>query len=382
MLSRAPPLAPSLQLSCRARLSPSQIEQKFVEYANNHSLVNLLGPFSDPKEKDSKFDFKDLTDLKERIEKVFKKPERARKFDLVKKFQQSLNKTTAGKLLQLLLLKSEVEKLFATRGIFRGNHLETFIEQCLREAPDVKNLKPLFPDEPLKFRHFRDLATANRDSFRPPLFIAVTNLTTQQLELINSVDDVYLNLSIAKVVRASAGVPGFFRPCEMSNKTERDCYVDGGVVSNFPAWIFAKLFRKEIRESKYFRWFSSKAWVHIGLRVGGDPRALPDLRGPKKFSKTLLGMFTGGARNELESLLSDMVPRSIIIRQHYSQTDAPGNFLDVGNLNAERIKAMVSSGRKFAEACFKRQPGSILRFSNREDVEKQMEKLVKRCRKF
>lgn len=360
-----------------ARLSPTQIREKLVSYAKakDQALVHLLGPFESD---GNDFRFGDLAALKNDLRQVIDQARAPKLKPFGNLFQPQ--KWGICTLSRLFAIKRKLAVHLGHRGFFCGDNLENFIEECLTEAPDVKAFKGRIGGEKLKFKHFRELVKTNGSpSFRVPLFITVTNLTTRRLELINSVDDEYLNVPIAKAVRASAGFPVFFRPAEMPGATEHDCYVDGGVVSNFPAWIFADLFRKKIQQSSYFRWFASKAWVHIGLRVGGGDNPLQNLQDPMEFLAAFVGMLTGHARNVLETYLADMVPRSITIRQPLSETDGPGGVLDVETLNSDKVIAMVTRGRDFAAEKLKDCPRSIVRLSNGKDVEDELKNLVQRC---
>ena len=93
--------------------------------------------------------------------------------------------------------------------------LEQKIEELLRRAPDVPD-DITIPNEPLRFHHFAELMEKNGgDSYRPPLLMTATNLTKRRLEIISSLDDRYMNVPIAKAVRASARFPVFFTPTEM-----------------------------------------------------------------------------------------------------------------------------------------------------------------------
>jgi len=47
------------------------------------------------------------------------------------------------------------------------------------------------------------------------------------------------DLEVARAVRMSMSIPFFFEPVILKDKNNRDCYiVDGGVLSNYPVWIF------------------------------------------------------------------------------------------------------------------------------------------------
>jgi NTE family protein len=47
-----------------------------------------------------------------------------------------------------------------------------------------------------------------------------------------------LDFSIAKAVRMSISIPLFFKPVKLKHKTGMSLIVDGGILSNYPIWIF------------------------------------------------------------------------------------------------------------------------------------------------
>lgn len=56
------------------------------------------------------------------------------------------------------------------------------------------------------------------------------------------------HFSIAKAIRMSAGYPYFFMPMELIGKTAtKSVIVDGGLLSNYPLWIFDKPNEKNLR---------------------------------------------------------------------------------------------------------------------------------------
>ena len=89
----------------------------------------------------------------------------------------------------------------------------------------------------------RNLIASDHEFNPPALFVTATNVTGRKLEVFNSIDPQYKHVPIGKAVRASAGFPVFFRPAEFRETRFAGWYADGGIVSNYPAWIFSKEFR-------------------------------------------------------------------------------------------------------------------------------------------
>ncbi|MBX9775343.1 MAG: patatin-like phospholipase family protein [Xanthobacteraceae bacterium] len=69
---------------------------------------------------------------------------------------------------------------------------------------------------------------------RPSLRIVAADITTRQLRLFSSDVDSDKDLAVADVVAASVCIPLLFRPWEIAGRL----HVDGGIVSNLPAWPF------------------------------------------------------------------------------------------------------------------------------------------------
>jgi predicted acylesterase/phospholipase RssA len=333
-----------------ARFTPEVAFGKIVALANP-SLAGLLGPFEQPPR--SGFTFVELRALLERgrlwAQDLRSSAERKRSLwqSCCALFSMPIQ------LWRFSRLRAVVVPHLARRGFFAGDELERQIDTILRSAPDFQKYRSELTDlrdwpDPVRFRHFRQLAEAHPDEcYRPPLFLTVTNLTSRRLELLNSVDHTSEAFSVAAAVRASAGFPLFFAPTQA---LEGGWYVDGGVVSNFPAWIFSHEFRRRMQAVPRFRGLSMRPWVHVGLRVVDDPTPLEDLSEPFKYLSALGAMLRGQARNELEDLLAQRVPRSKLISQPVSTCEAPPRILDFDQVDVTRAKNMYEAGRTFAKS--------------------------------
>jgi predicted acylesterase/phospholipase RssA len=325
-----------------AKLSPSVARDRIIAMANP-SLSDLLGPFQRPPKGGFRFEqFRALADDLEQAIQGMKSYAGGAKPRL---------RAMPGLFLRLHRLVGTIAPHAGRRGFFVGEKLEEEIDLILRSAPDFKkycheltDLGP-WPDR-VRFRHFRQLADAHPECYRPPLFLAVTNLTTRRLELLNSVDDACLPVAVATAARASASFPFFFAP---SQGIEGGCYVDGGVVSNFPAWIFTQEFRRRMDAAPQFQGLSMRPWVHLGLRVVDDPPAHSTLEQPVEYLSSLLAMLRGQSRNELEDRLAERVPRSKLINQPVADTQAPSHMLSFDEVGKTVIDKMYNAGRDFAQ---------------------------------
>ena len=162
---------------------------------------------------------------------------------------------------------------YVGRGFFPGEAFERFIDECLKDSPLFRPHRDELGDVPLTFGRVRELVDDEDNQQLEgvvPLILTATNLTTQKLVLFNSYEDKFDNLSIAKAVRASAGFPVFFKPVEVDCLDVAGMYVDGGMISNFPAWVFSRELRRNLARSGRYRDLATRPWLNVGLRVVTD----------------------------------------------------------------------------------------------------------------
>jgi len=114
-------------------------------------------------------------------------------------------------------------------GLYKGQALENWIDERLKK----KGVKT-----------FGDL---------PPggLRVVASDLTNGKILIIP--DDLYKynipfeSFSVAKAVRMSCSLPYFFEPVRLKTSEGKVIIVDGGVLSNFPMWLFDQENVKKIR---------------------------------------------------------------------------------------------------------------------------------------
>lgn len=105
-------------------------------------------------------------------------------------------------------------------GLYKGNELEKWIQEKLA----IKGL-----------RTFSDL---------PPhsLRLIGSDLTNGQMVVLpDDLEKYGINpdtFSIAKAIRISCSIPYFFEPVKLHSQAGVNILVDGGVLSNFPMWLF------------------------------------------------------------------------------------------------------------------------------------------------
>lgn len=111
--------------------------------------------------------------------------------------------------------------LYFRMGLYQGKALEKWFYKKLA-AKDI--------------RTFDDLP-------RGSLKLVASDLTNGRMVVIP--DDLpsygfdWKSFSVAKALRMSCGIPFFFEPVKLRDQKKEECiFVDGGVLSNFPLWIF------------------------------------------------------------------------------------------------------------------------------------------------
>ncbi|TCO79701.1 NTE family protein [Plasticicumulans lactativorans] len=115
------------------------------------------------------------------------------------------------------------------KGIYEGDYFEEWI----REKLAAKGVHT-----------FADLRTAETDArWRWRLKVIAADISRGKLlRFPDDAVDYKLDpddLDVARAVRMSMSIPFFFEPVVLKSKEGRSCYiVDGGVLSNFPVWLF------------------------------------------------------------------------------------------------------------------------------------------------
>ena len=113
--------------------------------------------------------------------------------------------------------------LFKNKGLFSGNNIEEYLSKLYKAKGKTK---------------FKDISINGVS----PLKIIASDITNKRLLILP--DDLVkynidpLEFSIAKAVRMSISIPFYFNPVILKNGKNSSFIVDGGLLSNFPIWIF------------------------------------------------------------------------------------------------------------------------------------------------
>lgn len=125
--------------------------------------------------------------------------------------------------LTLLPFIGSTISLFKNKGLFSGNNIESYLNDMYKTKGKTK---------------FKDIAVNGVS----PLKVIASDVTNKQLLILPDDLSKYnidpLEFEIAKAVRMSISIPFYFNPVILKNGKEESFIVDGGLLSNFPVWIF------------------------------------------------------------------------------------------------------------------------------------------------
>lgn len=113
--------------------------------------------------------------------------------------------------------------LFKNKGIHSGNPIENFVKDLLQKKGKTK---------------FKDISIDGKSRLK----IIASDITEKNMLILP--DDIAkygidpMEFEIAQAVRMSMGIPFYFRPVKLLYNKGTSFIVDGGLLSNFPVWMF------------------------------------------------------------------------------------------------------------------------------------------------
>lgn len=152
--------------------------------------------------------------------------------------------------------------LLAEKGIYEGD----FFEQWIRDLLWEKGV-----------RYFGDLIRQNyeEERYKYRLNLITSDITNERLVVLPQGIARYgiqpERLEVAKAVRMSMSIPIFFEPVIIN----RTYFVDGGILSNFPIWLFDSV--------------EPPAWPTFGIKLIEPDYGQPnDIEGPLDLVKAMI----------------------------------------------------------------------------------------------
>ncbi|MBM7681578.1 NTE family protein [Pullulanibacillus pueri] len=199
--------------------------------------------------------------------------------------------------------------LYWRMGLYKGNKFEAWLKEVLK-AKGVERFSDLPPDS---------------------LKIIASDLSRGKMVVIPD-DLVYYgihpeNFSVARAIRMSCSLPFFFEPTTLFNKKSEKCIiVDGGVLSNFPVWLYDEENQLPLRPFLGFQ-LSSRADFYVSRRI-------------KNAFDLFHGLFTTMKEAHDAKYISKYAASNIVF--------LPVENIETANfkLSKEEIDKLVAIGRK------------------------------------
>lgn len=138
-------------------------------------------------------------------------------------FKLDYNKFADKNRLQSIPIVGSIASLFFSKGIHSGDYVEKFLLDSF-EKKGKKYFRDIYIDGESRLKVIAADITRHKLITLPDDLVEY-NINPQDFE-------------IAKAVRMSLSIPFFFEPIMLNTKNQTCYLVDGGLLSNFPIWIF------------------------------------------------------------------------------------------------------------------------------------------------
>jgi len=224
-------------------------------------------------------------------------------------------------------LVGSLVSLLLTKGIYEGD----YFEQWIRDLLEKKNV-----------RTFGDLVMKEYEgypSYRYKLQVVASDISRGKLLVLPwDIADYGLDpdkLEVARAVRMSMSIPFFYKPVVLKDKEGNPSYiVDGGVLSNYPVWIFDP------------KGNTSPLWPTFGYKLVEPDEGKPHtIRGPISLLGALFS--TMMEAHDAQYIKDANFRRTIPIKTLGIQTT---DF----DMTMDQKQALYESGKKAAENFFQR----------------------------
>jgi len=157
---------------------------------------------------------------------------------------------------------SNTSNLLFKKGIFKGDYLKNWIDEALLNKLQLKNEKKVTFGDLIIPEEKGILINNNKYKRKYKLHIIATDISKgRMLILPEDIAEYGINpddLEVSLAIRMSISIPYFFQPVNLNdvNSNKKSLIVDGGVLSNYPVWIF------DVN--------GIPRWPTIGFKLGGN----------------------------------------------------------------------------------------------------------------
>jgi len=183
--------------------------------------------------------------------------------DEIKKLMLELDYTkVADKNRCNIPLFSSTCNLLFKKGIFKGDYIKTWIDEALSNKLKLANSKKVTFGDLIVPEENGILLNNTKYKRKYKLHIIATDVSRgKMLILPEDIADYGINpdeLQVSLAIRMSISIPYFFQPVKLNNlnTNKKSLIVDGGVLSNYPVWLF------DVN--------GIPRWPTIGFKLGGS----------------------------------------------------------------------------------------------------------------
>ncbi len=241
------------------------------------------------------------------------------------------NKLKDGSAFDKVWVVGPMTSVIFEKGVYEGKFFEHWIRRLLRKK-GVKTFKDLIRQQ-----------DKDKKEFRYKLRVIASDISQgRMLALPQDIADYGINpddLDVATAVRMSMGIPFFYEPVKLRSRTRDPVkkkklvsyIVDGGVLSNFPVWLF---------DSEG----DNPEWPTFGFKLVEPGEGTPhQVRGPISLLTALFA--TMMEAHDARYIKEEQFVRTIPI----PTLDVKTTEFDISR---QRSEALYQSGRKAAEEFF------------------------------
>jgi len=157
---------------------------------------------------------------------------------------------------------SNTIRLLFKKGIFKGDYIQNWIDEALSIKLNSSNRKKVTFGDLIIPEEKGILLNNNKYKRKYKLHIIATDISNgRMLILPEDIADYGINpdeFQVSLAIRMSISIPYFFQPVKLNNvnTNKKSFIVDGGVLSNYPVWLF------DVN--------GIPRWPTIGFKLGGN----------------------------------------------------------------------------------------------------------------
>lgn len=224
-------------------------------------------------------------------------------------------------------------------GIYEGEAFEEWMRGLL-EARDVRTFGDLVRREDVDLKYRYKLQVIASDVTERRLLVLPRDAPSLGIARPDDLD-------VARAVRMSMSIPIFFEPVRFTNQqtNEEHLIVDGGMLSNFPVWLFDA---------------DEPQWRTIGMKLTRKPEAPIGEELSEPVPRGGVTQVIGYLRSLVDTMMA--AHDRLYVEQHNFDERTIGiDTLGVGttefDLSRERALQLFDSGRAAAKEFLDRAPG-------------------------